>query len=88
MTRLMAAVSLAAVAGSALPTADQPQSRTVFVSFAVLTDSGFPAALDRVAQQMLTQYAITYTGPPPPPTGFRLRVTRSGVTAKALERFF
>jgi hypothetical protein len=57
---------------------------------AVLTDVGLSAAVARVAQQILAQYALTYTTVDVPRDGFRLRVTvdRPGVTARALEHVY
>jgi hypothetical protein len=56
----------------------------------VLTDNGFPAAADRVAQRMLAQYAVRYESAQPAAGGSRLRinVTRPGVTATAVERVY
>jgi hypothetical protein len=54
----------------------------------VLTDSGIPAALTRIADDLLGQYAVTYNASSAPPQGVRLRVNvkRSGVTVRAPER--
>lgn len=54
----------------------------------VLTDSGIPMALKRIAGDLLGQYAVTYNAGGAPPSGWRLRVEvkRTGVTVRAPER--
>ena len=54
----------------------------------VLTDSGIEAALQRIADDLLGQYAVTYNSSPVANDGVRLRVEvkRAGVTVHAPER--
>jgi len=56
----------------------------------VVMDTGAPAALERIAKQILSQYAVTYDSTPPPGDGFRLRVSagRPAATAKAPTRVY
>ncbi len=54
----------------------------------VLTDSGIPTALTRIAGDLLGQYAVTYQAGAAPSSGSRLRVDvkRPGVIVRAPER--
>ena len=54
----------------------------------ILTPSGIPEALPRVADELLNQYAVTYGRPETliPPEKIQVTVSRPGVTVRARTR--
>ena len=56
----------------------------------VTTDSGIPAAMQRLTAEIQGQFALTYVSPTQPDAGSRLRVTvnKPDVTVRAPERVY
>jgi len=56
----------------------------------MVISSGIPDAMKRVTKEILGQYVLTYTSPPAPKDGVRLRVEvrQPNVTVRAPDRVY